>query len=106
MLDFFLKTALVAGIGAFLGCREGRHSPDAEFVDLYAELKLASVASAQDLNKANEAQKAILAQYEVTPAEFHERFVHLVNHPESWRQFQERVVNRMEAFQKERKGEN
>ncbi len=106
MFDFLVKTALVLGVTTFWGCREGYNAPDAEFVDLYAELKLASVASAQDLNKANEAQKAILAQHGVTPAEFHERFVHLVNHPESWKIFQERVVSRMQAFQKERKGEH
>ena len=92
-------------MGLFWGCREGRYIPDAEFVDLYVELKLASVASTQDPNKANEVRKSILAQHGMTPVEFHERFVRLANHPDAWRSFQESVVSRVEAFQKEHKGE-
>ena len=97
--------AVFLAIGTFSGCRESRYAPDAEFVDLYVELKLASVASAQDPNKANEVRKAILAQHGVTPAESHERFVRLVNHHDPWKSFQERVINRVNAYQKERKGE-
>ena len=100
------KTALFVVLGVFLGCRQGRYSPEGEFVDLYVELKLASVASsAQDPNKANDVRKAILAQHHMTPAEFHEHFVRLANHPDAWKAFQERVVSRMDAFQMERKGE-
>jgi hypothetical protein len=101
VFDFFVKKAPIVLICAFWGCQEGRYSPDAEFIDLYAELKLASVAAVQDPGRANEAQRAILARHGVTPADFHERFVRLVNHPDAWKPFQERVVSRMEAFQKE-----
>ena len=102
MLTFL---AIIPTFGILLSCQESRYSPDAEFVDLYVELKLASVASNQDLGKANEIRKAILAQHCVTAADFHERFVRLVNHPDAWKSFQERVVNRVNTFQKERKGE-
>ncbi len=97
--------ALFSALNAFWGCTESHYAPDAQFVDLYVELKLASVASAEDPNKANEVRKAILAQHGVTPAQFHERFVRLVNHPDAWKSFQERVINRVNAYQKERKGE-
>ena len=99
------KAVLFLAFGLFWGCRGGRYIPDTEFVDLYVELKLASVASAQDPNKANEVRKAILAQHGMTPVEFHERFVRLSNHPDTWRSFQEQVVARVDAFQKEHKGE-
>ncbi len=99
------KAALFLSLGLFLGCREGHSVPDAEFVDLYVELKLASVASTQDPNKANEVRKVILAQHGMTPVEFHERFVRLANHPDTWSSFQEQVVSRIDAFQREHKGE-
>ena len=97
--------AIIPTFGILLSCKESRYSPDAEFVDLYVELKLASVASNQDLGKANEIRKAVLAQHGVTAADFHERFVRLVNHPDAWKSFQERVINRVNTLQKERKGE-
>jgi len=99
------KIFVFLGLGLVLGCREGHYVPDAEFVDLYVEIKLASVASTQDPSKANEVRKSILAQHGMTPAEFHERFVRLANHPDSWRSFQEHVVERVDAYQREHKGE-
>lgn len=105
MFDFCIKTAPLVIFTLLGGCQEGRYGADAKFVDLYAELKLASVASAQDPSKTGEVQRSVLAQHGMTPAEFHERFMHLANHPDSWRVFQEKVISRMEAFQKERKGE-
>ena len=97
-------TAIFA-LALFSSCREGHYVPDAEFVDLYVELKLASVASTQDPGKANEVRKSILAQHGMTPVEFHERFVRLANHPDAWRSFQENVVNQVDAFQRKHKGE-
>jgi len=89
---------------ALFSCQEGRYVPDSKFVDSYVELKLASVALTEDLDKANEVRRMILAQREMTPAEFHERFVQLSNHPEAWKSFQEQVVRRIDAFQLEKKG--
>jgi hypothetical protein len=93
------------GIGAFLllsGCLEGsfaRYKPDADFIDLYAELKLASMALSQDVDKASEIRRVILAQHGMTPAEFHEHFMRLADHPEAWRPFQDQVVARIDEFQ-------
>jgi hypothetical protein len=100
------KLAALAAISVFLACRQGGDtSNDAKFIGLYVELKLASVASAQDPGKANEVRRVILAQHGVTPADFHARFLRLANHPDDWRSFQERVVERMNTFQKEHKGD-
>ncbi len=85
----------------FVGCHKGRYAPESEFVDLYVDLKVASVASAQDPNKANEVRMAVLAQHGMTPAEFHEHFLRLAANPDTWKSFQDKVVTRMEAFQKE-----
>ena len=85
-----------------MGCLQGSfagYKPDADFIDLYAELKLASVALNQDLDKAGEMRRVILAQHGMTPAEFHEHFMRLADHPEAWRPFQEQVVARIENFQ-------
>ncbi len=87
-------------------CHEGRYQPDAKFVDLYAELKLASVASIGDPGKANEVRRVILAQNKMTPAQFHEHFVQLADHPEAWKSFQESVVHRINALQQDQKGES
>ena len=86
------------------GCRKGEFAPDAKFVDLYVELKLATVGYANDLDKVNEVRRVILAQHQVTPAQFHRQTEDLMSHPESWRKFQETVVTRVEAFQARKDG--
>jgi hypothetical protein len=84
---------------ALSGCQRGEFTPDAKFVDLYVELKLATVGYANDLEKVNEVRRVILAQHKVTPADFHEQTEKLMAHPDTWRKFQEDVVARVEAFQ-------
>jgi len=81
-------------------CQKGGYVPEDSFVDLYSDLKLASIALTQDLGKAGEIRRAILAQHDMTPEQFHDHFVRLSSHPESWKPFQEKVVGRIEALQK------
>ena len=91
------------------GCQRGEFTPDAKFVDLYVELKLATVGYANDLEKVNRIRRIILAQHQVTPAEFHAETEKLMTHPDTWRKFQEDVVARVEMVQashKEGKQEN
>ena len=91
------------------GCRRGEFTPDAKFVDLYVELKLATVGYANDLDKVNGIRRVILAQHHVTPTEFHAETEKLMTHPDTWRKFQEDVVARVEVVQashKEGKQEN
>lgn len=87
------------------GCREGRYAPDAKFVDLYVELKLATVVFANDLEKVNETRRVILAQHGFTPSDFHDGYLRLMEHPEAWRSFQEQVIARVEEYQSSRKGD-
>ncbi|HKP96340.1 MAG TPA: hypothetical protein VJ385_11350 [Fibrobacteria bacterium] len=84
---------------ALVGCRRGEFAPDAKFVDLYVELKLATVGYANDLERVNEVRRVILAQHHMTPAEFHQETEKLMTHPDTWRKFQEDVVAKVEAFQ-------
>lgn len=94
----------LATIGMFLaGCQVSRYEPDAQFVDLYADLKLVSTALHDDPEKAGEMRKAVLARHGMTPAEFHEHYTRLTAHPEAWRPFQERVIARMDVFLENRK---
>lgn len=92
------RHALVPLLFLLAGCQTSRHEPEAEFVDLYADLKLVSLAFTHDMEKAGEMRRAVLARHGMTPAEFHEHFMHLAGHPEAWRSFQERVVARMDAL--------
>ena len=87
-----------------LGDRVSGYKADADFVDLYADLKVASIAVGPDMDKASEIRRVILAQHGMTPAEFHEQFMRLAEHPEAWKPFQEQVVARIDAHQKNRKG--
>jgi hypothetical protein len=84
---------------AVAGCQKGEFAPDAKFVDLYVELKLATVGYANDLDKVNQIRRVILAQHQVTPAQFHRQTEELMARPGSWRKFQEEVVARVEVFQ-------
>jgi hypothetical protein len=87
-----------------IGCRQGRFAPDGKFVDLYVELKLATVAFATDLDKVNEVRRVILAQHGMTPSQFHAHCAQLMAHPETWRSFQEQVIRRADEIQNSRKG--
>jgi hypothetical protein len=88
---------------AMAGCRRDEFVPDAKFVDLYVELKLATVGHAADMEKVNEVRRVILAQHKVTPAEFHAETGKLLAHPKAWRKFQEDVVAKAEALQSSHK---
>lgn len=89
---------------ALAGCQKGEFAPDAKFVDLYVELKLATVGYANDLDKVNQIRRVILAQHQVTPSQFHLQTEDLMAHPGSWRRFQEEVVARVEAVQSRKDG--
>jgi hypothetical protein len=89
---------------ALAGCQRGEFAPDAKFVDLYVELKLATVGYANDLDKVNQIRRVILAQHQVSPAQFHVQTEDLMAHPGSWRRFQEEVVARVEAVQTRKDG--
>lgn len=102
------KWPLILALWILAGCREGhvgKYVPDAKFVDLYVELKLATVAYAKDLDRVNETRRVILAQYGQTPSDFHDQYVRLMAHPEAWRSFQERVIRKVEEYQVSRKGD-
>lgn len=88
---------------AFMGCQKSEFVPDAKFVDLYVELKLATVGYANDMDKVSEVRRVILAQYHETPSGFHNQYVRLMAHPESWRKFQEDVIKQVETFQSSHK---
>lgn len=102
-----LAVSALVTLGALglAGCRDGRFTPDAKFVDLYVELKLATVVFANDLEKVNETRRVILAQHGFTPSDFHDRYVRLMEHPEAWRSFQEQVIAKVEDYQNSRKGD-
>jgi hypothetical protein len=88
---------------ALTGCRQREITPDAKFVSLYVELKLATVGFANDLDRANEVRRVILAQHQETPAGFHAQYVRLMAQPEAWRTFQENVIAQVEIFQNSHK---
>lgn len=96
----------IFSVPCLFSCNKGGYLPETAFVDLYADLKLASIALAQDLGKAGEIRRAILAQHDMTPAQFHDQFVRLAGHPESWKPFQEMVVGRIDALQKKQGEKN
>lgn len=103
-----VATLAAACVLVLAGCREGgpgRRIPEAKFVDLYVELKLASVVFANDVDKVNETRRVILAQHGMTPSDFHAHYVALMDHPEAWRSFQERVITKVDEYQVGRKGD-
>jgi hypothetical protein len=101
-----MRVILTAGSLLFLAaCGTEDDGPDAKFVDLYVDLKLVSLALDNDLEKAAEMRRVVLAQHGMTSAEFHEHYMQLAGNPDAWRPFQERVVARIEALQQEQQGE-
>lgn len=88
----------LVGLGGMVSCGNDAYTPDSRFVDLYVDLKLASVAQADNLEKANEVRRVILAQHGMSSSEFHRHYVALTNHPEAWKPFQDAVVGKIEAM--------
>ncbi len=84
---------------ALTACRGKEFVPDAKFVDLYVELKMATVGYGTNLEKVNEARRVILAQHHETPNGFHTQYAKLMSHPESWRKFQDDVIKQVDSFQ-------
>ena len=105
-----LTIALVVGL-VFAGslsltsCQGEAFVPEAGFVDLVAELKLATAVCGDDLEKANEARRIILKQHGTAPDKFHRQYTYLMDHPEAWRQFHDQVVERLKFHQKKPQGE-
>jgi len=95
----------LALILALAGCKEARYVPESKFVDLYVELKLATVVFATDRDKVNETRRAILEQHGMKPSDFHDQYVRLMAHPETWRKFQEQVIRKVDEYQVSRKGD-
>lgn len=83
----------------------GGQVPEAGFVDLVAQLKLATAQCGDDLEKANEARRVILKQHAVSPETFHRHYSYLMEHPDSWRGFHAQVVERLKYYQEKAKGE-
>ncbi len=100
VVGFLLLALLLAG------CRNVSQAADGNFVDLYVELKVATVAFSEDIEKAGEARRIILAQHGMTPEEFRAHYQRLLANPASWRAFQNEVVRKMDEFQTSQKGEN
>ncbi len=98
---FFSALLLVAGSAVLVqtGCQKREYFANAKFVDLYVELKLATVGYANNLDKANEVRRVILAQHQETPAGFHAQYVQLMANPKAWRKFQDDVILAVEKFQ-------
>ena len=96
---------LIMALLALSGCRTQEFVPDAKFVDLYVELKMATVAVGDDLEKINEVRRAILARHQTNPDEFHKQYVGLMEHPEAWRRFQELVIEKADGFYASHKSE-
>lgn len=83
----------------------GGKVPEAGFVDLVVQLKLATAQCGEDLEKATEARRVLLKQHAVTPETFHRHYNYLMSHPNSWKGFHEQVVQRLMEYQEKAKGD-
>ncbi len=100
-----LKIAgLVLLLTVFLACVPQPKKWDSKFVDLYVELKIATVAYGDNLEKVSETRRVILAQYQYSPEKFHEQSQLIMAEPDSWKVFQNAVLIKIDEFEKKYKG--
>jgi len=99
---------MIATAMALSACQKERWGrdkvEDSGFVDLVAQLKLATAVCGGDLAKANEARRVLLHQHAMTPESFHRNYRYLMDHPENWKAFHEQVVERLDFYQTKAKG--
>jgi hypothetical protein len=79
--------------------------PEAGFVDLVVQLKLATAQCGDDLQKAAEARRVLLKQHAVAPETFHQQYNDLLSRPDAWKGFHDQVVARLMEYQEKAKGD-
>ena len=88
-----------------VGCQKEKFQIDQKFVNLYVDLRLATIGNPRDANRAAETRRIILAQYEVQPEEFTAYLKKIEKRPEVWVEFQNKVLERLKQAEKTHKGE-
>jgi hypothetical protein len=83
----------------------GEQVPEERFVDLVAQLKLATAICGEDLEKGNEARRVLLKQHAMAPDTFHQHYAYLMDHPKAWRAFHDQVVERLKFYQIKAQGD-
>ncbi len=90
---------------AVMACNQGEKIFQDGFVDLYVDLKLATVAFSHDHEKAQEARRVILAKHGSQPVEFRRMHERLAANPDAWKDFQEKVIRRLDDRQRTQEGD-
>lgn len=100
----FFPLCLLAALAS--GCKpKAAEPPDANFVNLYANLRLVTMAFEHDADRSGMARRAILAEHRMTGEDFSRRLEALMAAPDQWRAFEEQVVKRTETLQQAHKGD-
>ena len=84
-----------------LGCKKKEvfHIQE-KFVNLYVELRLATISNQKNPKRAEKIRKIILTKYEVKPEEFTGYMNKIIDRPEIWVDFQTRVLERLKDMEK------
>ena len=103
-------TPLIAILSAVLlistpGCRKKEFHIQEKFVNLYVELRLATLANQGNEKRAAEARRVILHSSGVKPEEFKKYMKEIEKRPEVWVEFQTRVMESINEMEKNYKGE-
>lgn len=90
---------------SLLACDRNGHEIDSTFVDLYVDLKLATIHYAGNHEAAVLARRVLLKRHGMTAKGFHDHYRELTRHPEEWQEFQEKVMQRLEYKKDNPEGE-
>lgn len=104
LLPSWLFFAYIVLFPAF-GCKKEKFQIDQKFVNLYVDLRLATIGNPRDAKRAAETRRIILAQYEVQPKELTAYLKRIEKKPEVWVEFQNKVLERLKQAEKNHKGE-
>jgi hypothetical protein len=87
------------------GCKKEEFHIDEKFVNLYADLRLATIGNPADTVRAEKTRRIILAQYNVKSEEFSGYIKQIEARPEIWVEFHKKVIERLKEIEKTHKGE-
>jgi hypothetical protein len=87
------------------GCKKEPFHIEEKFVNLYVELRLATLGNKQKEKRAAESRRIILASYGVKLEEFNRYMEEIIKRPEVWADFQNKVLESLKEMEAKHKGE-
>ncbi len=94
---------LLLTLTTLTSCKKETVQLDDKFVELYSELRLATISNQYQKERASKIRKIILEKYGWTQAKYSDNLEMLKQNPNLWHNFQDSVVSYIDEMEHEHK---